>query len=469
MMTTNHPPIFKFGTDGWRAKIGEDYTYDNVRLVAQAFANYLLKQGTARQGIAVGYDNRFESEHFARTAAEICSGAGIKTFLTKTAVTSPTISFTVNDNGLAAGIMITASHNPPDWNGFKIKEAFGGSALPATTKAVEENITATLTIKPDSQKIVMFDPRPGYFKKIASLVDLALLKSSKLKIIIDPMYGSGSGYFTALGLPVTEIRSHRDPLFGGINPEPIPVNLDETFSFTAETALKYRSEITTCIVLDGDGDRLAAVDATGQFINTHNVFSLLLHHLIVHKKQSGSVVKTFNLSNLIDKLCAKYNRQLYVTPIGFKHVADLMLKEEIILGGEESGGMGIKGFIPERDGVLAGLNLLELMAYEKRTLGQILTSLMTEFGYFYYNRADLHTAKAQAIVNQLKTNPPAEFAGKKVVKVETLDGLKLNFADAGWILFRASGTEPLLRVYVEGRSPEDVKQILGAGENLVAL
>jgi phosphomannomutase len=313
----------------------------------------------------------------------------------------------------------------------------------------------------------MFDPRPGYWKKIASLVDLELIKSSGLKIVIDPMYGSGSGYFTALGVPVTEIRAHRDPLFGGINPEPIPANLAEPTSFIQDFSLKYSSELTACIILDGDGDRLAAIDSTGRFINTHNVFSLLLHHLVVHKKLSGDVVKTFNLSNLIDKLCAKHGRKLHVTPIGFKYVADLMMKEDILLGGEESGGMGIKGFIPERDGVLAGLNLMELMAYEKRTLGQIVESLMNEFGHFYYDRADLHTAQAQNIVETLKKAPPASFAGKLITRVETLDGLKFNFADESWILFRASGTEPLLRVYVEGRSPEDVKTILAAGEDLV--
>ena len=220
-------------------------------------------------------------------------------------------------------------------------------------------------------------------------------------------------------------------------------------------------------MLDGDADRLAAIDATGRFINTHNVYSLLLYHLVKNKKMSGDIVKTFNLSNLIDLLCQKYERKLQVVPIGFKHVADLMLKEDILLGGEESGGMGIKGFIPERDGVLAGLTLFELMATEKKTLGQILDQLMDEFGYFYYDRADLHTSKAKELVEKLKKEPPKQFAGKKVTKVETLDGLKLNFEDSSWILFRASGTEPLLRVYVEGRSDEDVKLILGAGEELV--
>ncbi len=256
-------------------------------------------------------------------------------------------------------------------------------------------------------------------------------------------------------------------LFGGVNPEPIPVNLEESISYVKETALKYPSELTTCIILDGDGDRLAAIDASGRFINTHNVFTLLLHHLIVHRKLSGNVVKTFNISNLVDKLCQKHKIKLTVTPIGFKYIAEKMIKEDILLGGEESGGMGIKGFLPERDGVLAGLVLLELMAHEKKTLAQILDGIMQEHGYFHYDRVDVHTEKAKVIIEKLKESPPDTFAKKKVSKVETLDGLKLHFEDDSWILFRASGTEPLLRVYVEAKSEEQVKQILGTGEKLV--
>ncbi|MFH1347116.1 MAG: phosphoglucomutase/phosphomannomutase family protein [Candidatus Margulisiibacteriota bacterium] len=461
--------IIKFGTDGWRAKIADDFTFDNLQLVTQALVDHLTAKGKTSKGIAVGYDNRFQSEYFARAAAEICSGAGIKTSLTKEAVPSPVLSFFVKDQGLAAGIMITASHNPPVWNGFKIKEEFGGSAFPETTQAVEEKLSDSLHIKPSSANINIVNPKPAYLEKIKSLVDLDLINSHKIKMVIDPMHGSGAGYFKAFGLPVIETRGKRDPLFGGVNPEPIPVNLEESISFVKEIALKYSSELTACIILDGDADRLAAIDGSGRFINTHNVFTLLLHHLIVHRKLSGNIVKTFNLSNLIDKLCKKYKRKLHVTPIGFKHVADLMLKEDILLGGEESGGMGIKGFIPERDGVLAGLMLFELMVYEKKTLGQILDEIMKEHGFFYYDRADIHTPKAREIVENLKKSPPAKFASKKVAKAEDLDGLKLNFEDEGWILFRASGTEPLLRVYVEGRTEEDVKQILGAGEKFVSL
>jgi len=431
-------------------------------------AEHLIEQKLADKGIAVGYDNRFQSEDFARTAAEVCSGAGINVYLTKHSVPSPVLSYAVKHKDLAAGIMITASHNPPAWNGFKIKEDFGGSAFPWTTKAVEAKIKGTLSIKPSSKKIKIFDPQPEYLAKISSMVDLDLIRSHKLKMVIDPMHGSGAGYFKALNLPVVEFRGNRDPLFGGVNPEPIPVNLEDSVSFVQEVALKYESELTACVILDGDADRLAAIDGSGRFINTHNVFCLLLHHLIIHRKMSGNIVKTFNLTNLIDKLCNQYKRKLTVTPIGFKHVAKLMMEQDILLGGEESGGMGIKGFIPERDGVLAGLMLFELMAYEKKTLAQILDDMMKEHGFFYYDRADIHTTKAKQIVIDLEKNVPKTFANKKVKKVETLDGLKLNFEDESWILFRASGTEPLLRVYVEGRSEEDVKQILGAGESLLA-
>ena len=364
--------------------------------------------------------------------------------------------------------MITASHNPPDWNGFKIKESFGGSSFPETTRAVENNLKETLQITPSASNIKIFDPNPAYLNKIKSLVDLDLIKNHNLKIVIDAIHGSGAGYFKLLGLLVIEIRGQRDPLFGGVNPEPLPINLEESISFVKETALKYTNELTACIVLDGDADRLAAIDGSGRFINTHNVFTLLLRHLTTHRKLSGEVIKTFNLSNLIDKMCCKSGLPLATVPIGFKHIAKQMLEKDILLGGEESGGMAIKGFIPERDGILAGLMLLELMAYEKKTLAQILGEIMEEHGYFYYDRMDLHTGKGREMVEKLSKNPPQEFAGMKVAKVETLDGLKLNFEDESWILFRASGTEPLLRVYVEGRTPEEVTRLLGSGEKLTS-
>ncbi|OGC36449.1 hypothetical protein A2311_03040 [candidate division WOR-1 bacterium RIFOXYB2_FULL_48_7] len=458
----------KFGTDGWRGIIAQDFTFDNLRLVSQAFVSWLKSQQLADKGLFIGYDNRFDSENFAQAAAEVCSGAGIKTFLSPRAVPTPVVSFAVNKLKLGAGIMITASHNPPQWNGFKIKENFGGSAFPETTQAVEKALTEKLLITPTRKNIELLDPIEPYLKFIGSKVDLQLIKSPNIKIVVDAMYGSGAGLFARLGLPVMECRGFRDTQFGGINPEPIPVNLDESISFTKEVALKYRNELTGCIILDGDADRLAAIDGTGQFINTHNVFCLLLKHLFVHRKMKGEVVKTFNLTNLIDTLCRQYGLKLTVTPIGFKHIAKIMLERDVLLGGEESGGMGIKGNIPERDGILAGLHLLELMAYEKKTFKQILDALMDENGYFFYSRIDKHTEKAQALVKNLSQQPPQDFAGQAVSKVETLDGLKFNFADGSWILFRASGTEPLLRIYCEGTSQDRLEQLLAAGDKLAS-
>ena len=422
--------------------------------------------------MAVGYDNRFQSEDFARAAAEVSRGAGTATLLTEHSVPSPVLSYAVKNKGLGIGIMITASHNPPDWNGFKIKENFGGSAFPETTLAVEKQLNklqaSNYKLQTSSNtKITMFDPDPEYLDKIRSLVDIDRIKAAKIRTIVDPMHGSGIGYFQKLGLPVTEIRGRRDPLFGGVNPEPLPVNLEESVSFVRETALKYPNELTACIVLDGDADRLAAIDGSGRFINTHNAFSLLLRHLTVNRQLAGNVVKTFNLTNLIDKLCVKYGQKLEVTPIGFKYIAKKMMEQDILLGGEESGGMGLKGFIPERDGVLAGLTLLELMSAEKKTLAQILDEIMTELGFFYYDRMDLKTEKGRAIVDKLGAVPLKTFAGLNIDRLERLDGLKFNFEDESWILFRASGTEPLLRVYVEGRTPEQVRTILGAGEDFV--
>ncbi|MCU0641499.1 MAG: phosphoglucomutase/phosphomannomutase family protein [Candidatus Margulisbacteria bacterium] len=459
--------MIKFGTDGWRARLAADFTFENVRLVTQALVDFLKAQGLDGKGIAVGYDNRFQSEDFARTAAEVCSGAGLKTLLMAHSLPSPALSYTVNHLDLGAGIMITASHNPPDWNGFKIKENFGGSAFPETTKAVEANLATAKAPTGSDRNITLFDPDPDYLAKVGKLADLARIKAAPLNIVVDPMHGSGAGYFSKLGLEVTEIRGWRDPLFSGINPEPLPVNLEESFSLVREAALQHPDRLTVGIVLDGDADRIAAIDADGRFINTHNIFCLLLYHLVRNRKLTGPVVKTFNLTGLIDKLCRSYGLPLTVTPIGFKYIAKMMLERPILIGGEESGGMALQGFIPERDGTVAGLALLELMATEKKTLGQILDGLMAEHGYYYYDRIDRHTDQAQALVGELKKHPPQELAGLRISKVEDLDGLKFYFEDDSWVLFRASGTEPLLRIYCEGRTPEKLKQILGAAESLV--
>ncbi len=464
--------LIKFGTDGWRAKIADEFTFENVEKVTLAFIKYLKDNKLDKKGVAVGYDNRFQSEDFAQKSAEICSTHGIRVLLTKESVPSPVLSFIVNHNKLGAGIMITASHNPPEWNGFKIKEAFGGSARPEVTKVVEKNISQIknekLKIKNEGN-IVIVNPKPDYFKQLEKLIDFDLIAKSGIKIVVDPMYGSGAGYIKDIlqkyGVDVEEIHGNRDPSFGGINPEPLPINLEDTISYMKTFDRAY----ATCIVLDGDGDRLAAVDPSGAYLSSHNMFSLLLKHLVENKKLKGKVVKTFNISRLIEKQAKKYKLKLDEVPIGFKHIVNIMLKEKVIIGGEESGGMGIYGHLPERDGTFCGLLLLELMAKSGYNLKQILDEIMDELGYYHYNRIDLKLTNRDKMLeglNKIKSNPPKIFADKKITKVETLDGVKLNFSDESWILFRPSGTEPLLRIYAEGTTEESVKLLLGFGEDL---
>ena len=457
--------MIKFGTDGWRAKIAEDFTFENVKLVTAAFINWLQAEKLDKQGVAVGYDNRFQSEDFARTAAEVCARAGIKTYLSSISLPSPALSYYVKSNQLGAGIMITASHNPPEWNGFKIKESWGGSARPEVTKKVESYLNSPIKLPNSQTKIEQFDPKTNYLKHIATFVDLELIKKAKIYAVLDPMFGSGAGYLKDL-LNIEEIRGYRDPTFGGINPEPIPVNLEETFSFMRDVLLKYPDTLSTGIVLDGDADRIGAVDPTGTYISSHNVFSLLLYHLVKNRKMTGKVVKTFNISRLVEKQAKQYGLPCQEVPIGFKHIADIMLKEKVLIGGEESGGLGILGNIPERDGNLCALLLLELMTVKKLTLKQILDNIMDELGHYYYDRADLHLEREvfAPLVEKLKSSD--KFAGKKVVKLETLDGVKLNFEDEAWILFRPSGTEPLLRIYSEGRTVDDCDRLLAEGQRL---
>ncbi len=462
--------MIKFGTDGWRARIADDFTFNNIRLVTAAFILYLKKSGLAKDGVAVGFDNRFQSEDFAACAAEVCAAAGIKTYLSKISLPSPALSYFVKSHGLGAGIMITASHNPPEWNGFKIKENFGGSSRPEVTKAVEKILSENLfsasghVPQPANKfavKIEVFDPKPEYLKHIASFVDLEKIKKAGINAVLDPMHGSGSGYLKEL-IDLEEINGNRDPLFGGVNPEPILPNLEELMSY-----MKSMPELSVGIAIDGDADRIGAVDPTGTFITSHYAFSLILKHLVENRKMSGKVVKTFNISRLVEKQAKKYGLPIDEVPIGFKHIADKMINEKVLIGGEESGGIGVLGNIPERDGSLCALLLLELMAYEKKTLKQLLDGIMDELGHYYYDRIDLHVERETALPKMKELNKMGSFAGSKITNIETLDGIKLNFEDSSWILFRLSGTEPLLRIYAEGASFDRVEQLLEVGQKAI--
>ena len=475
-MTNVQRPSIKFGTDGWRGIIADDFTGANVRLVSQAVVNYLRRADVPGEPIIlVGYDNRSQSEYFAGEAAKVAASSGLKTILSVNSCSSPSVSYNAHKLNAKGGIMITASHNPPQFNGLKIKMGFGGSALPSNVAELEKELDAlldagTYTVDVDASAMDLVekrDFRPAYFDGLRGMVDLELIAKAGFKIIADPMHGSGSGYLSdilrGVGADVTEIRKDRNPVFGGINPEPITQNLlplrDAILAANADVG----------VAIDGDADRVGAMDAYGNFVDSHRIFSIVLRHLFEDKGQRGSVVKTVSGTKLIDKLCAKYGLTLHVVPIGFKNISDWMLKETVLIGGEESGGIGVLGFIPERDGPLMSLLLLEAMATRHKRLEEQIAELMAEFGPHEYDRLDVHpeVAKMPAIIQSLKEDNPTELAGMAVANIDRMDGTKFNFANDSWLLLRASGTEPIVRVYAEAASQEKVRELIDAGLGLV--
>lgn len=458
----------KFGTDGWRAVIARDYTFANLERVAQAYADYLLGQ-TDSPFVVVGYDRRFLSQEFAARAAEVLAGNGIRVSFFDEAVPTPLVSWAVKELKANGGVVITASHNPADFNGFKIKAPWGGSAAPETTAAVEKLVDANpprrAEVPPNSHELLK-SVVEGYRAQVASYIDLNLLRESTATVIVDPMHGAGGNWvesFLAGGsLKVETIRGNRDPLFGGVNPEPIDSNIG---------ALKQRVIETGALLglaTDGDADRVGAVDDHGVTMTMHDVVPLILLHLVRNRKMSGGVVRTFSQSVLLKRIAAGFNLKLHETAIGFKYIADLMLNDDILIGAEESGGIGVKGHIPERDGVLNSLLFLEAVINSGKSPSELLRDLHREFGEFHFGRRDLHveTAHGQELIERLSSSTPKEFAGYPVSGVETLDGTKLLFEDESWVLFRQSGTEPMLRIYSEATSIAKSNELLAAGESL---
>jgi len=469
--------MIKFGTDGWRAKIAEEFTFANVRLVGQAIANFVKENSGENPALFVGYDNRFLSEDYASEIAHVAASAGIKTLLSTESLSSPALSFAVKSANAAGGVMVTASHNPPEYNGIKFKAAYGGSAFPEITSKIEAELKKLISsgvgveTPKDENPIEYFDPKGNYYKQLNSLVDLKKASKSKIRVAIDPMHGSGAGYLSDIlnqaGIKNVEINSNRDPLFGGNNPEPLPSYLEDLASVTRELSIANPKDMVFGIALDGDGDRVGAMDETGSFVSPHHIFAIILKHLVENKKLDGEVVKSFNITTLVNRLCKKYDLKLHETKIGFKYICKLMQEADVLIGGEESGGIGLRGHIPERDGVLVGMMLIDAVATFGKSIKGILKDIMDEHGYFYYDRIDMHvdnTVKTRAL-DKLKESPPRKFAGKTVREIDSLDGTKLIFEDESWIIFRASGTEPLLRIYAEASSPEMVKTLLAAGED----
>jgi phosphomannomutase len=456
----------KFGTDGWRAIIAEEFTFENVRRAAQATAEYFKTVEDRELAVFVGWDTRFQSNTFARAAAEVLLANGLRVVMLDRPYPTPYVSFEVRRRKFAGGVMITASHNPAAFNGFKVKAHFGGSATPVITAKIEENLARAETrnyILDPKAKIETISPESYYFDHLKSLVDWARIASSKLKIVVDSMHGCGGPILEQMlrdtSCTVETIRGNPDPLFGGINPEPMMPQLKPL----GEAVRRTGSHVG--LATDGDADRLGIVDETGEYVNTLQTLSLLLLHTYRNKGWRGAVARTYSQSLLVPRIAGKFGLQLFEKPIGFKNIGELMLEHEILIGGEESGGIGLSRHLPERDGIFINLLFLDLLAASGKSCTELIHDMWREFGEFHYDRRDLHVAieAGNQVVASWKNTPPATFAGRRVLEVGKLDGSKVFLENDSWILFRQSGTEPLLRVYSEAPSQAAVAEILGAG------
>jgi alpha-D-glucose phosphate-specific phosphoglucomutase len=469
----------KFGTDGWRAVIAEDFTFDNVRACAQGVANYLKQARLTECGLVIGYDTRFASEDFAAAAAEVIAGNKIKVHLCSQSAPTPVISYAVTATKSAGAIIITASHNPGRWNGFKYKDDTGASAPTELVAEIEKNANGALSsgdIKGlplanglDSGLIAFFDPYPAYVRQLEGLVDFEAIRQSHLKVIADSMYGAGIGYFKSLleggRIDVTEINGERNPLFPGIQPEPIAKNL------TKLSTLVREQKADVGLANDGDADRIGIVDENGEFLTQHQVFALLVLYFLEVRGERGAIIKTLTDTNMTDLLGKLFDVPVYETPVGFKYVAPLMIEKDALIGGEESGGYGFRGHVPERDGILAGLYFLDFMIKTGKTPSQLLDYLYSKVGPHYYDRIDSHVSPddRQTLLGRLTQSPINSIAGIEVAKLDTTDGFRYLLADDSWLLIRFSGTEPLIRIYAEGHSPEQVQKLLDSGRELLGI
>ena len=458
-------PEIKFGTDGWRGVIAEDFTYDNVRKVAHAIARYVVRAEKPGSGVLVGYDTRFASEQFARVVAETVAATGTPVWLATDACPTPAISLLVRLRGAAGGIQITASHNPYQWNGIKFKASYGSSASPALVAQVEAELEKVLrdgvpALPPRKELIQSLDVCAPYLETLGGLVDWDRLRASKFRFVIDPMHGAGRGLLRELfrrhGIEAGEIRGTRDPLFGGVNPEPIEPHVEALRHAVREGGYDAG------FAFDGDADRIGAIDRDGTFVTPHQIFAILLWHLAGTRKLTGDVAKTFSTTKMIDKIADKFGRKVWEMPIGFKHICDRMLESDILVGGEESGGIATKLHLPERDATVNALLLAEVMAWHGKSLGELVAMLHREFGEHHYGRVDL-TLKDGQKEKALELFVDAGFdrlLDWPIVRREDLDGVKIYLGHIGWVMVRASGTERMLRVYSETTRPETTQRVL---------
>lgn len=465
--------VIKFGTDGWRAVIGRDYTYENVRKVIQAWCDVFGKEG---ESVVLGFDRRFSSDLFAQEAACVLAANGIQVRLSDTYCPTPCVSWLTKEHKALAGVVITASHNPYQWNGVKFKESYGGSASPEYCKKIEDQILKNdeagkeaLIIsfeEAEARQLIRFFDPINYVEQLRSLVDLDAIRKANLKIAVDPIYGAGSGFIAeVLGQEVVEIRSDANPGFGGVNPEPIEKNLKALI----KTVRTEQCDIG--LATDGDADRIGAVDEKGNFIDSHKIFSLILRHLVLQKNKRGDVVTTVSTTQMVRRLCKKFDLPVHETPIGFKYICQKFIESKNpLMGGEESGGLGICHHVYERDGVLSGLFLLDIMAVYKKPISQIIADLQQEVGPLEFVREDLHVpqAKIAEIKDKLSKNSPQTLLGKKIIQNNFKDGFKFLMEDDSWLLIRPSGTEPLLRLYAEAPSFDLAHQYIEEAKKIIA-
>jgi alpha-D-glucose phosphate-specific phosphoglucomutase len=470
------PTAIKFGTDGWRAVIGEDYTFANVRIVTQAVADYLKQENLASRGLVVGFDTRFGSERFATAAAEVLAANDIHVYLTQKATPTPVISYSILDKKAGGASIITASHNPHTDNGYKYKPQYAGSASPEIVTKLEANLEATpvrqIDIKDAERQglVERFDAMPAYIKQISNLVDIEQIKRAGLTVVVDAMYGAGAGYYPQIleggSTRIIPINFERNPIFPGMRaPEPVDANLARLKKVVKEGGASVG------IAFDGDADRVGLVDEKGGFVNQLQVFGLLTYYLLEVRGYRGPLVKSLSTTSMVNRLGELYKVPVHQTPIGFKHIGPKMIEEKAIIGGEESGGFGFGNHIPERDGLLAGLFLLDFMLKQNKTPSELLRSLFDKVGGHYYDRWDTTYPAAQRpqIMQRVADARPESLIGQKVVSISTEGGYKYTLEDGSWLLIRFSGTEPLLRVYTEVRTPDAVQQMLSEGRAMVGI
>ncbi|MBI4126503.1 MAG: phosphoglucomutase/phosphomannomutase family protein [Deltaproteobacteria bacterium] len=463
-----------FGTDGWRAVVGEDFVPANIERVAQAFCDLYPQLEKTGQGIAIGYDRRNQSPEAAALFAEVVTGNGIPVLLSQDYCPTPCVSWLVKTRGLTAGVMITASHNPPKWNGIKFKESTGGAASTDFVRPIEEQIRKNDGMGKKAKRakfeenalLTTFNGFGDYLTAIRNLIDIDLIQRQNYRVLIEPLFGAGVGFFPKLlGKAVEEMHNAHDLNFGGLHPEPIPPYVNE-----AMERMK-KGTYSCCLITDGDADRAGAIDEKGNFVTTHEIYSLLIKHAVENKKLTGTIIKSISTTQMIDRLGKKYGCNVVTTPVGFRYISPAMKEPGVLCGGEESGGYAFPYHVPERDGVFSGLLLLELMATMKKSLGQLVADLQRDVGPTTYRRIDTHLTQDQIATARAKfeTLDVPSFDGHRMVKHTTIDGHHFLFDDDAWLLFRASGTEPLVRIYAEARTQDHVDAMLAFGKKLLGL